>query len=232
MFRIQENIVETSENLIFGFPPERTTFYSIGSKHREMQNFEVSGKQYITIYFLLSQEYNLYQRSVFTFFDMFGQLGGVYQLLWILGAILVSCTAKKVFYNSILSRLYHVHEELVNSETKIKPYISKTINTSEILKIGNLWMLPPLNSPERRDLQEENKVLSGNSYSSESELQRYSKVEQFDNILEHVSCSMKSRRKYNYRFSHILCSLFLCWKVKNPRSKSLQGYYTYAQLYK
>lgn len=134
IFRIKENVVQTNDNLFMNMYAEESKFYSIGSRDKEAHNFAAKGDDYITIYFHLSQEYDLYQRSVFTFFDMFGQFGGMYQILVLFGSILVSKASTMQFKNSILSRLYHVESKTALDISKIHPNL-KEVKTDSFVRV-------------------------------------------------------------------------------------------------
>lgn len=70
-----------------------------------------------------------YERSVFSFFDLTGNLGGLFEVLELVGALFVEFFAGKIFLYSILSRLYQVdshkaEEEGINQE--MNPILKET----------------------------------------------------------------------------------------------------------
>ena len=107
-FRIQNNEVEYRENLLFDILPQNNNFYSIGNMRETTNNFQRSGQAYFEMYFVFSQEYTYYERNVYSFFDMFGVLGGIYELFSIGGYFMVTFISSKMFNSSLLSSLYHV----------------------------------------------------------------------------------------------------------------------------
>ena len=48
--------------------------------------------------------------------DMLGYIGGIYGILQTFGSILFNFFIKRIFYFSVLSRLYHVEQDFKNLE--------------------------------------------------------------------------------------------------------------------
>jgi hypothetical protein len=111
----------SSDNSIFykGFP-ETGTFYSIGSNTYELGNYNSSNGNLFSLGITLSQEYDFYERSVFSFSDMFAVLGGVYEIYTIAGGLLVYNFTDKLFYTSLLSSLYQVKSNDFSNKKKQK----------------------------------------------------------------------------------------------------------------
>ena len=70
--------------------------------------------------FYLDQESEIYQRSVFTLFDMIGLVGGIYTVFSILSSYLMSFITERLLMDSLLSKLYFVeqnhNQERINLE--------------------------------------------------------------------------------------------------------------------
>jgi hypothetical protein len=62
----------------------------------------------------------IYYRTVFTFMDMMGMIGGLYEILQICGSFLVSKIANNIFMSSILNQLYLVNKNGFGGSSKIK----------------------------------------------------------------------------------------------------------------
>lgn len=61
---------------------------------------------------LMDPETDTYERVVFSFFDFFGLIGGVFEILTIICGIIVGFVSKQTFFYSIFKRLYHSEEKL------------------------------------------------------------------------------------------------------------------------
>ena len=65
--------------------------------------------KYFRVLITLDQQIDQYQRSVFSFFDMFGFLGGIFGIFKMWGSLLVQFASTRAFNSSIISKLYHVN---------------------------------------------------------------------------------------------------------------------------
>ena len=117
---MENNEVELKENLLFNIFSEITNFYSIGRRSVSSQNFEFNDQSYFILYLKLSQQYTNYERTVFTFFDMFGMLGGFFELFSLIGFLFVNRISTNLFNNCLLSSLYQVKARSSNS-SKVFP---------------------------------------------------------------------------------------------------------------
>lgn len=80
-YYIQNNEVEKNDNIFYNFNSEVQSFYSIEKNRITYNNKIASGSDIVFSMFMnLSQKHNHYQRTVFTFFDMFGIIGGVLEI--------------------------------------------------------------------------------------------------------------------------------------------------------
>ena len=86
--------------------------------------------KYFRVLITLDQQIDQYQRSVFSFFDMFGFLGGIFGVFKLWGSLLVQFTSTRAFYSSIISKLYHVN---VQREENIKPQLNNYNNLKPTL---------------------------------------------------------------------------------------------------
>ena len=70
--------------------------------------YKVDQNQVISFRFAKSNQETTIERSVFTFLDLLGNLGGIFEVLSVLGSIFVTIFSEKLFHYSILSNLYQV----------------------------------------------------------------------------------------------------------------------------
>ena len=112
---VKENEVELQDSLLPINDPIKTSFLSVDKVDFDVQT-TTDSKDYLHIAFVLDPNKDSYQRVVFSFFDMFGMIGGVFELLKIGVGVMVGIVAQKVLMFSVLSRLYYT--ELDYNETK------------------------------------------------------------------------------------------------------------------
>ena len=79
-------------------------FYSISKKSTEIGGANISNS-YFTILFVLDQEVGLYNRTVYSFFDMFGFIGGIFGLAHSVAFIFVQFVADRQFYSFVISKV-------------------------------------------------------------------------------------------------------------------------------
>ena len=84
-------------------------FYQVSSM-RESINIEGSDKQVMGVYFRLDSNYDQYFRRVYSIGDLFGQTGGLYSILFIIGSLFVGMFTKSLFVSSILRKIYQIDQ--------------------------------------------------------------------------------------------------------------------------
>ena len=111
-------------------------------------NLEVNRNSSFYAYVVLDQISHEYERVVYTFIDMFGFLGGLFDFMFFVGLISIQFLTENMYFNKTLSRLYHtrdanehiLHHQTLQTRTsnkligfsKPKEQPSKDPNQSEI----------------------------------------------------------------------------------------------------
>lgn len=149
--KVRENFAELYNNYIFSSFTETLKFYNIGSKMQATENSVIFSNYLFYCEIALDQKYDVYERKIYTLFDMFGQLGGIYAILFSVGGVIVNSVSSKIFVNTILSRLYQVttnsqSKPKVSSQLKVTPDISfdegfSRFNKEEEKSPQNSWDL-------------------------------------------------------------------------------------------
>lgn len=121
---LRKNQVEVQDSF-FTYAPggDKSSFVNIKRYDTLISNENDDGTV-LSIYFMKDYEYETYERSVYSFLDFAGNLGGINEVLEVIGGLLVGIVADKLFFYSILSRLYQVDplskQELVDKAEKEK----------------------------------------------------------------------------------------------------------------
>ena len=84
-------------------------FYQVSSM-RESVMIEGSDLQVMGVYFRLDSNYDQYFRRVYSVGDLFGQTGGLYSVLFIIGSIFVGLFTERLFVSSILRKIYQIDQ--------------------------------------------------------------------------------------------------------------------------
>ena len=81
---IQQNEILVSDNMIYQDRYQSEKFYAVKDPKFRLYNSQSSG-QLVFISISLSHESEQYERAVYTFLDMFGYLGGLFDFLYFIG---------------------------------------------------------------------------------------------------------------------------------------------------
>lgn len=113
---IKENYVELSDNILGIGQSEEQKFLSVDNQIQDLHPSAVAAREvYFEILLTLDPQKDYYTRTVFSFLDLFGQLGGVFELMCIWMGLIVWFFAKNVMFFSIFKRLYHIEREEDNN---------------------------------------------------------------------------------------------------------------------
>lgn len=121
--RVAYNEYQADDNLVFQGITRSGNFYNVQSKEARPDNYNFGepGK-IITTFIQLTSQYQYYERKAFSFFDMFGLLGGLFGILKIIGGLIVARFTERLFELSILSNLYQVNSPTQQTKTsKVLP---------------------------------------------------------------------------------------------------------------
>lgn len=103
---ITHNKAEAEDAFIQVGNPKEYEFYTVENFR---QTFTSEDEEtFVTLKFNLDAQTNVFQRTVFSFLDLTGQLGGINEVLIVFGSILTGFFTEKIFNYSVLSKLYQV----------------------------------------------------------------------------------------------------------------------------
>ena len=80
----------------------------------------ISMNAYLQAYITFDPQVDQYQRTVYSFLDMLGFIGGISELLKTFGYFMVCYFIKKAYYSSIISKLYHIETQRNSKATTIQ----------------------------------------------------------------------------------------------------------------
>ena len=126
--RIRHNTAEMTDGLLIGLTTEETEFYSletktIGTEHHEANTRGMLARVYIN----LDRISDTYQRRVYTFMDLFGFVGGLFEIMSTCGLYFVSYVADRLYHNSVLSNLYQTEVSEKIKEEKVQSTVGKML---------------------------------------------------------------------------------------------------------
>ena len=106
---IKKNLINLIDDLIQIGQSVNKDFYQVSSM-RESVMIEGSDLQVLGIYFRLDSNYDQYSRRVYSIGDLFGQTGGLYSVMLIIGSVFVGLFTEKLFVSSILRKIYQIDQ--------------------------------------------------------------------------------------------------------------------------
>lgn len=133
------NTVEAYDDLLQVTGPNDYNFYSVERVDYSLST--ESNKVLAYVKLELDDKSSTFYRQVYSFLDLTGQIGGVNEVLMILGTILTGLFTETLFNYSILSSLYQVDTSLERNKaasgTPPKPTTRKISNLVTELSIAN-----------------------------------------------------------------------------------------------
>ena len=125
---IRQNTVEQKDSLFrYQSSGLQSSFISIESTIEKINKINAKNTV-LSISFYKDPKFINYERTVFSMLDCWGLIGGVNEILGLLGKLVVSLFSSKIFYFSIISAFYQV--DLTSSIDK-----KETVKTSGNSKI-------------------------------------------------------------------------------------------------
>ena len=109
LYSIKQNEYELKDSFYFNLNSNSGTFYSVGNRQQNVENKDFNEDRYLTIFFRMSQNYEVYERTTYTLFEVLGEVGGVFEILSIVGSVIVLSLSTQLFNNSLLAKLYQVN---------------------------------------------------------------------------------------------------------------------------
>ena len=205
----QQNDVEMLDDYFSLIPnPEQKSFFRLASKNNLLS---YSTDEIITISFLKSNQKQTIERSVFTFLDLLGVLGGIFGILSMFGGFFVSIFADKMVNYSILSKLYQV------DTVKCQKDHGRDLSSSNKIQVS-------LNS--NNGMQESKSVEielnnQGNHYGVEnngiSSVVKPIYTQRYDyraSLAKKANDNITNRRLYNYKATDMCYNLLCCCKLR------------------
>ena len=127
---LRQNTAEFRDSLMdIGFTDNKK-FYSVGVEDSDFAIEPSDGTLYDYV-MLLDHNKDNYERSVYSLFDLSGQLGGLYEVLELFGKISVGFITSKMLILTMMSNMYHVQKPQSNNEHQQVDVVSTNKNNGK-----------------------------------------------------------------------------------------------------
>ena len=137
---LRKNEYYLQDNFFQTYSSDEGSYYSIDDEHYDIR--ELEDDTVLTIQIKQDKVVNKYERSVYTFLDMTGQIGGLNEVITLLASFFIQGVTKKLFHLSVLKNLYYIdntfdsneainHDKIINSNRKVSPHSTNYFNQSK-----------------------------------------------------------------------------------------------------
>jgi len=158
----RENSVELADSLFQYTQPENLEFISVENTDQDIQEFS-TWNNYFEVTLMVDPVKANYKRVVFSFFDLVGNLGGVFEILRAISSLSVALFAAKMLRFSIFKRLYHV-EDNAESDKQNQNFTNKMRNNTSLRVYPTMEERKGNNDPfyDKEDDPSKSPVISSN----------------------------------------------------------------------
>ena len=197
---VRRDQVELSDNIFYNAGFTKKEYYSISDQNQMSFEIDSTSNQIIVVNFRLSKTSLHYERVVYSFLDMFGFLGGLFDFLLFIGYIFISNFQDKYFQNEIISKIYQVEVDKDHAENAHKIFAKgKTFDSSKISKKMNS-STSNLNDDSKNDIDE---IKSQNDLATSQKCLESNVSEEG---FTHAFDVIKNRRMYSYKWHNLIPS--------------------------
>ena len=190
--------------MLYNEPFEQSTFYDIGTKNIKTINQVATGGAVAFISVGPDPKTIQYERTVYSLFDLFGYLGGLYDFMLFIGFWLVNTFQDKIFYNSLISSLYQV------KPSKDKDEFDMISSMSALEETKRNWQTQTLNTSSSMMFRSKTRRILPNVFHKPNLTSSLGSFEENYGKFnaEELKDECSSRRLYSFNLHNICCPLF------------------------
>ena len=209
---IQENEVETSDNFFSLDSSKKDIFYATSKTRIDLRSSNDRDKILLKASLRLDQEVKTHKRTVFTIFDLLGQIGGIFGLMQSFWLLFVGIYSQRMLTYSVLKKWYTMPVNYQNDEnTEDTPQILRKRSTfytknNESPNLGKSPTPEKLGSAQKVNNLKNADNPDGIPQQNEGSGPRYLSMKEADNLRE----SMKQTKRFTYNSTDFICNLFSC----------------------
>ena len=189
--KVKQNQAFLADNLIYNSGFDTLTFYNADDREYRVENLEFNHDLSLIVYINLDHKSDEYERTVYSFLDMFGFLGGLFDFMYFTGFLLINFLIKNMYFGDVLSRLYHVEADQKSKQAfhhfdrNFKDtFTSKNQSNDGFHKISCI-----------SQMHSEVEINKNEAYNDE-----------INELVENFKKEIKNRRRYSYNISNVFSS--------------------------
>ena len=112
--KVQKNTVSLYDNLFYNFGPKKLTFYNSSKRIFRIDNLATTQNTIFYTYVTLDRTSQEYERVVYTFLDLFGFLGGLFDFMFFFGLLCIRFFTASMYLKDVFSKLYQIRIQQEN----------------------------------------------------------------------------------------------------------------------
>ena len=192
---VRQNFAEQSDSIFqLQSSSSESNFINVEDSLQKVRNADNNGTVF-QLYFLKDSKSITYRRSVLTFLDCCGLIGGVNEILNLAGMFVVSFVSSKVFVLSLLSAIYKVNITAKNNNVDV--------NKFEVLYENDIGAV---SRPHQHSM-------TPRSRNASLKLRKYvDSTANKEDIVRHASDEMRQRLRFSYSFADVIYNVL--WPFK------------------
>ncbi|CAI2375893.1 unnamed protein product [Moneuplotes crassus] len=218
---IQKNEAEVQDGF-FTYTPdgEEIEFVGVDTVTQDISSLGID-EQIFAMKFAKDSRMKSYERSVFSFMEATGNMGGLFEIMEIAGGIFVGLFSGQMFFYSILPKLYHTEDPTVN-EGKISSFKSLDNGISDLAFAEN-------SNSQAFDGDFQSKEDQANENATQRKIDDLHPDEKRSYMITTAINKMRKRVKYDWKIWDYIFNLFRCFSFafycccKDKRSLNLRN---------
>ena len=195
-FYLQNNNVELRDGIVQINEVESHSFYSIGDVDQDFDTEESDGV-ILSIRIIQDDDVNNYERKVYSLLDMFGQIGGVYEIIRLIFEVLVGFFAKRIMMYTLFSYIYYVEDKNIKSVSANSELNQQVVYPKETLSKVNHQIFTQANNMKITKLNSVTKTKFHELESIQTP-EISDRYENSDTFWRNVREKLKHRTHFNY----------------------------------
>ena len=192
---VRQNFAEQSDSIFqLQSSSSESNFINVEDSLQKVRNADNNGTVF-QIIFLKDSKSITYRRSVLTFLDCCGLIGGVNEILNLAGMFVVSFVSGKVFVLSLLSAIYQVGIAAKNKRADVNKF--EVLDENDIGAVGR---------PHQHSM-------TPHSHNASIKLRKYAdSTANKEDIVRHASDEMRQRCRFSYSLTDVIYNVL--WPFK------------------
>ena len=108
IFWFKNNLASLIDTFVqYGKSTEKYFYQIVNTKEQTI--LETNG-QLASVYFRFDPQFSIYERRIYSFGELLGQIGGLFQIILMSGIIIVHIFPEKLFVSSIIKKIYQIDQ--------------------------------------------------------------------------------------------------------------------------